>query len=89
MTPNGRLIANVAVAKASQKAGGDRGAFLVDGSFHMRQQLALEFDTQEEAVAYAQKHGIAHQVYEPQVQVPRPKSYSDNFRFDRKQPWSH
>ncbi len=55
----------------------------------MRQQLALEFDTQEEAVAYAQKHGIAYQVYEPHVLVPRPKSYSDNFRFDRKQPWSH
>jgi len=55
----------------------------------MRQQVALEFDTREEAIAYAEKHDIAYQVYEPHVLVPRPKSYSDNFRFDRKQPWSH
>ena len=55
----------------------------------MRQQVALEFDTKEEAVAYAEKHGIAYQVFEPHLVKPRPKSYSDNFRFDRKQPWSH
>ena len=55
----------------------------------MRQQVTLEFDTQEEAVAYAQKHGIDFQVFEPHVLQPKPKSYSDNFRFDRKQPWSH
>src|ERR1700744_2622179 len=28
----------------------------------MRQQVALEFDTKEEAVAYAEKHGIPFQV---------------------------
>ena len=58
-------------------------------SSDMRQQLALEFDTAEEAVAYADAHGIAYQVFEPHVLVPKAKSYSDNFRFDRKQPWSH
>ena len=58
-------------------------------SADMRQQLVLEFDTAEEAVAYAEAHGIAHQVFEPHDPRPRPKSYSDNFRFDRKQPWSH
>ncbi len=55
----------------------------------MRQQVVLEFDTSEEAVAYAEKNGIAYQVFEPHTPKPRPKSYSDNFRFDRKQPWSH
>jgi hypothetical protein len=40
-------------------------------------------------VAYAEKHGIAYQVYEPHLVKPRSKSYSENFRFDRKQPWSH
>ena len=58
-------------------------------SSDMRQQLALEFDTAEEAVAYAEAHGIAYQVFEPHAPRPRAKSYSDNFRFDRKQPWSH
>jgi len=55
----------------------------------MRQQVSLDFDTREEAVAYAEANGIAFQVFEPHVQATRPRSYSDNFRFDRKFPWSH
>jgi len=58
-------------------------------SADMRQQLALEFDTADEAVAYAQKNAIPYQVFEPHRPKPRPKSYADNFKFDRKIPWSH
>lgn len=58
-------------------------------SADMLQQVQLEFDTREEAVAYAEKHGIEFQVYEPLDIRRAPKSYSDNFRFDRKVPWSH
>jgi hypothetical protein len=59
------------------------------GSQDMKQQLCLEFETAEEAVAYANRHGIPHQVFEPHVPSQKSKSYSDNFRFDRKVPWSH
>ena len=59
------------------------------GSDDMNQQIALEFETREEAVAYAKTHDVEFQVFEPHQPKPRPKSYSDNFRFDRKQPWSH
>jgi hypothetical protein len=55
----------------------------------MRQQVTLEFDTAEEAIAYADANGIAYQVFEPHVPTPRPKAYSDNFKFDRRVPWSH
>ena len=55
----------------------------------MRQQLSLEFDTSEEAVAYAKAHAIPYQLFEPHVPTPKPKAYSDNFKFDRKVPWSH
>jgi hypothetical protein len=55
----------------------------------MRQQVALEFETSEEAVAYAEANGIAYQVFEPHILVPKPKSYSENFSFARKTPWSH
>jgi hypothetical protein len=55
----------------------------------MRQQLSLEFDTAEEAVAYATANNIPSQVFEPHVATPKPKAYSDNFKFDRKVPWSH
>ena len=43
----------------------------------------------EEAVAYAQKNAIPYQVFEPHKPAPKAKSYSDNFRVDRKVPWSH
>jgi hypothetical protein len=55
----------------------------------MRSQIVLEFDSKGEAVAYATKHEIPYQVFEPHPPRIRPKSYSDNFRFDRKIPWSH
>ncbi len=58
-------------------------------STDMRQQLCLEFDTAEEAVAYAEKHNIPYQVFEPHLPSTKSKAYADNFRFDRRIPWSH
>jgi ETC complex I subunit conserved region len=58
-------------------------------SSDMRSQVNLEFDTKEEAVAYAQTHAIPFQVFEPHRAAPKSRSYSDNFRFDRKTPWTH
>ena len=55
----------------------------------MLSQVSLDFDTAEEAVAYAEKHGIPYQVFEPHRPSAKAKSYSDNFRFDRKIPWTH
>ena len=55
----------------------------------MLQQVQLEFDTSEEAVAYAENHGIPYQVFEAHRPAAKAKSYSDNFRVDRKTPWSH
>jgi hypothetical protein len=58
-------------------------------SADMRSQILLEFDTREEAIAYAEKHQIPYQVFETRAPTMRAKSYSDNFRFDRKIPWTH
>jgi hypothetical protein len=58
-------------------------------SSDMRQQVQLEFETKDEAIAYATKHEIPYDVFEPHRPVPKPKAYADNFRFDRKIPWSH
>ena len=55
----------------------------------MRRQVALEFDTAGEAVAYAEANAIPYQIFEPHRPNPRPKAYADNFKFDRKVPWSH
>ena len=48
-----------------------------------RQQLRLQFPTREEAIAYANAHGIAHTVAEPRARTMRPKSYAANFAWNR------
>ncbi len=56
----------------------------------MMQQVRLEFDTEEEAVAYAKREGIAYRVEQPAKPVSRKGlSYSDNFKFNRTAPWTH
>ena len=55
----------------------------------MLSQVQLEFDTKDEASAYASKRGIPFDLFEPHRPTPKPKAYSDNFKYDRKVPWSH
>ena len=55
----------------------------------MKSQIRLTFETKEEAIAYAEKHGIDYRVQEPKDAKRRQISYSDNFRYDRKVPWTH
>jgi hypothetical protein len=55
----------------------------------MRQQVRLQFDTAEEAVAYCQRLGIAYQVSTHKPSARRVISYSDNFAFKRTDPWTH
>lgn len=54
-----------------------------------RRQLRLYFDTREEAVAHAERDGLAYAVEEVQDRRVRPKSYADNFRYDRIGRWTH
>ena len=58
-------------------------------SSDMRQQVHLSFDTMEEAVAYAQREGIAYRVEQPQEAKRRTIAYADNFKFNRVGPWTH
>ncbi len=46
-------------------------------------QVRLTFDTQEEAVAYAEKRGLTYQVQEPHARTLRIKAYADNFKYTR------
>jgi DNA-binding transcriptional MocR family regulator len=52
-------------------------------------QLNLSFTTREEAIAYAERNGIAYTVAEPQTRKPVHKSYSENFKFGRIGSWTH
>jgi hypothetical protein len=55
----------------------------------MKSQIRLTFETREEAVAYATREGIPFRLQEPKESTRRNISYSDNFKFDRKMPWTH
>ena len=52
-------------------------------------QVKLRFNSLEEAEAYAKREGIAYRVQKPSEPTVQRNSYSDNFRVDRKTPWTH
>jgi hypothetical protein len=58
-------------------------------SSDMLAEVKLSFDTKEQAVAYAKKMGLAYRIHEPHERAPQRKTYADNFRANRKRPWSH
>lgn len=53
------------------------------------QQVKLTFETQEQAEAYAKRKGIDYRVIPPKEAARQVVSYTDNFRFNRLQPWTH
>ena len=55
----------------------------------LRRQIRLEFDTREEAIAYAERNAIPYRVLEAHESAPKKISYADNFRYGRPQPWTH
>ena len=46
-------------------------------------QVRLRFATLDEAKAFAEKKGIDYAVEEPNERSFKPKSYADNFRYDK------
>ena len=52
-------------------------------------QVRLAFHTREEAVRYAEAHGLAFQLVDPKPAPKILKAYADNFAFGRRTPWTH
>jgi hypothetical protein len=46
-------------------------------------QVRLEFDTKEQAIEYAEKHGIDARVHEPRERKLKLRAYADNFAYNR------
>ncbi|MCB1549248.1 MAG: ETC complex I subunit [Hyphomicrobiaceae bacterium] len=55
----------------------------------MRAQIRLTFESKEQAVAYAERNGIAYRVVDPKPRRAVAKSYADNFKFGRIGSWTH
>ena len=52
-------------------------------------QLHLTFSTKAEAVEFAERNGLIATVEPDEPRQIRPKSYADNFRFGRRENWTH
>ncbi|BBF82170.1 NADH-ubiquinone oxidoreductase-related protein [Asticcacaulis excentricus] len=52
-------------------------------------QVRLSFDTKEQAMAYAETHGIPFRLIEPETPPKIIKAYADNFASNRRQSWTH
>jgi len=61
------------------------------GSDDMNAQVRLRFLTREEALAYADRYGIAYEVFEPKKRrhILRQNGYGDNFAPGRRLAWTH
>jgi hypothetical protein len=58
-------------------------------STDMNGQVRLRFNTRDEAVDYARRHGIPFEVIADEEPKKIIRTYADNFAFHRKQPWTH
>ena len=55
-----------------------------NGSRDTLAQVKLTFESKDEAVAYAEREGLSYSLIEDRPAKPvKPKSYAENFRFDR------
>jgi len=53
-------------------------------------QIHLRFESKEDAIAYATRHGIPFSVQEEQPpKTLQKKSYADNFKYGRRTMWTH
>jgi len=52
-------------------------------------QVRLTFESQDEAIAYAQRAGLDYEVEIAQNRRIRPKAYADNFANGRHENWTH
>ena len=53
------------------------------GSRDTLTQVQLNFESCEDAVAYCERRGLDYEIQQPRSRQVRPKSYADNFRWDR------
>ena len=58
-------------------------------SSDMKSQIRMTFPSKEEAVAYAEKNGIAYSLKGNHEAKRRKIAYSDNFSHNRTLPWTH
>jgi hypothetical protein len=59
------------------------------GSSDTSEQVRLHFESVEDAINFANKNKIEYNLVSETKKKYSAKSYSDNFKFDRKDKWTH
>jgi hypothetical protein len=59
------------------------------GGSDTQSQIRMIFATHDEAVAFAERQGLAYEVELPRERAFKPKAYADNFKFGRTENWTH
>ncbi|MEM9716775.1 MAG: ETC complex I subunit [Pseudomonadota bacterium] len=61
------------------------------GNSDMKQQIKMQFESKDAAIAYAEANGIPFQVVEPKSRkhVVRKGGYGENFATNRRGAWTH
>ncbi len=60
-----------------------------NGGASTQRQVRLLFPSQADAVAYAERAGLAYDLEISPVRVHKPKAYADNFKYGRSENWTH
>ena len=58
-------------------------------SSDMKSQIKLRFESSDAAAAYCEQRDIPYHIVKTKERSVKRVSYSDNFRHDRRVPWSH
>jgi hypothetical protein len=59
------------------------------GSSDMLSQVRLRFESEDAAIAYAKRHGLAYRLEKSKSPSRKIQSYADNFRSTRSAQWTH
>ena len=66
-----------------------RGTRDIPINYNTKNQVKLFFETEQDAVDYAELYNINFKIMKPQKRKLKLKSYADNFAFDKYENWTH
>jgi len=73
----------------SETDGGKDSLMGWNSSLDTENQIKVFFETKNQAIEWAKNKNYQFFVQEPKVKVMKLKSYSSNFDYNKKEPWTH
>jgi len=73
----------------SETDGGKDSLMGWNSSLDTENQIRIFFETKKQAIKWAKSKNYQFFVQEPKVKIIKPKSYSSNFDYNKKEPWTH